>query len=189
MRDSDCAVDKISQIFCLATKKTLEKGTKQPIHFSKTIQRIDKISLRPDLGCFVQFTGDFNGLVILNFSSEAAMVLYRNYMLTMGLFESDLAKDATSAEVVDTMGELTNQIMGRAMQMAEAKFDLVSKFGQPKSLFLNSAIILSLENSTGGVFMSPDAQYGDNRRIVFKIGTIRFHIEIAMEHTEFVSAE
>jgi CheY-specific phosphatase CheX len=171
----------------LATKKTLEKGTQKEIKYSSTVQVIPKISLRPDLGCFVQFTGDFNGLMIMNFSADSALELYRNYMLTMGLPEEDLAKNSTSSEVVDTMGELTNQIMGRAMRMVETKYDLVSKFGQPKSLFLNSAIILSLETTTAGVEMSPDTQFGYNRRIVFKIGNHRFHVELAMERTEFTT--
>jgi len=187
MGNSNIAIDKICQVFCLATKKTLERGTKQEIRVAKTAQKINKVSLRPELGCFVQFSGDFNGLMILNFSSESAMELYRNYMLTMGLPEEELAKNATSAEVVDTMGELTNQIMGRAMRMAETKYDLVSKFGQPKALYLNSAIVLSLETTTAGVVVSPDQQYADNRRLVFKLGSMRFQMEIAMEHTEFTN--
>ena len=187
MKEGNLAIDHISKIFCLATKKTLEKGTKKEIKYSSTVQKISKISLRPELGCFVQFSGDYNGLLIMNFSADAALELYRNYMLTMGLPEKELAKNATSNEVVDTMGELTNQIMGRAMQMAETKYDLNSKFGQPRAVYLNSAIILSLENSSGGLEMSPDSQYSDNRRIVFKVGNSRFHVEISMERTEFMT--
>lgn len=186
MDDSNLAIDKITKVFCLAAKKTIEKGTKREIKYSKTVQKVQKVSLRPELGCFVQFSGDYNGLIILNFSAEAALILYRNYMLTMGLAEEDLAKNATSTEVVETMAELTNQIMGRAMQMAEQKYDLTSKFGQPKAVYLNSAIILSLENSSGGVKMSPDSQYSDCRRIAFKIDNSRFHMEIAMEKSEFI---
>ena len=189
MNDEKYAIDHFSKIFCLATKKTLEKGTKKEIKFSSTVQKIQKVSLRPELGCFVQFTGDYNGLVILNFSSEAALELYRNYMLTMGLPEAELTNNATSNEVVDTMGELTNQIMGRAMQMVEAKYDLTAKFGQPKAVYLNNAITLSLETTSGGIKMSPESQYGDNRRIVFKIDNSRFHMEIAMERTELISLD
>jgi hypothetical protein len=73
--------------------------------------------------------------------------------------------------------------------MVEAKYDLNAKFGQPKAVYLNSAIILSLENTSGGLTMSPEAQYSDNRRIVFTIDNSRFHMEIAMERTEFVTLE
>jgi CheY-specific phosphatase CheX len=189
MSKGNLAIDHILKIFCLAAKKTLEKGTRKEVRYSSTVQKIPKISLRPELGCFVQFSGDYNGLLVMNFSAVAALELYRNYMLTMGLPEAELTDNATSSEVVDTMGELTNQIMGRAMQMVEAKYDLNAKFGQPKAVYLNSAIILSLENTSGGLTMSPEAQYSDNRRIVFTIDNSRFHMEIAMERTEFVTLE
>ncbi|MEA1933098.1 MAG: chemotaxis protein CheX [Thermodesulfobacteriota bacterium] len=169
-------IDFISGIFCQATKKTLEKSTKKLIKYSDTIQSIPKISLKPELGCFVQFSGDYNGLIVMNLSAKAAMDIYRNYMITMGLPEDDLAKNFTSSEVVDTMGEITNQVMGRAMRMIESKYDLCASFGQPKSLALNNAITLT-----------PEQRYSDNRRMVFAIGTDRFTIELSMEKTEFIS--
>ena len=180
------AVDNIISIFCLAAKKTLEKSTKQVIKYSATIQRIPKIALRPDIGCFVQFTGDYSGLVVMNFSVDAAYELYRSYMLTMGLSEKELVKDGHSNEVVDTMGEMTNQILGRSVSMVENQFDLNAYFGQPKALFLNSAITLTLE-AVSSVNMAPDATFSENRRIVFKVGTHRFHMEISMEKTEFIT--
>ena len=176
MSEKQATIDVLADIFCQAVKRTLDKSTKKDIKYSKTIQVIPKVSLRPEVGCFVQFNGDYNGLVVVNFSAAAAMELYRSYMLTMGMQESDLAKNATSAEVVDTMGEMTNQFMGKAMQMVEGKFDLTSYIGQPKALSLNTAITLT-----------PDLDFQDNRRLVFSLETHRFHMEMALERTEFVS--
>jgi len=169
-------IDLVANIFSQATKKTLDKGTKKTIKYSKTIQAIPKVSLKPEIGCFVLFNGDYNGLVVMNFSAAAAMDLYTSYMTSMGLPESELAKDYTSNEVVDTMGEMTNQIMGRSMSMVESKFDLSSFFGQPKSLSLTSAITLT-----------PDLNYQDNRRISFAIGTHKFYMELALEKVKFIS--
>ena len=106
------------------------------------------------------------------------MDIYRNYMTIMGLPEDALARDATSNEVVDTMGEMTNQITGQAMSMVENKFDLSSNFGQPKALALTSAITLT-----------PDTGFNHNRRITFSIEGQRFHMELAMEQTEFISMD
>ena len=89
-------IDNIAKIFSQAAKATLEKATRQPIRFSKTFQEIPKVSMKPEIGCFVQFSGDYNGLMIFNFSENAAMNLYRNYMLTMGLAAQDLVTDYTS---------------------------------------------------------------------------------------------
>jgi CheY-specific phosphatase CheX len=168
-------IDIVANIFSQATKKTLDKSTKKIIKYSKTIQAIPKVSLKPEIGCFVLFNGDYNGLVVMNFSAGAAMELYTSYMTSMGLPASELAKDYTSNEVVDTMGEMTNQIMGRSMRMVESKFDLSSFFGQPKSLALASAITLT-----------PDLDYQDNRRICFTIGANKFYMELALEKVKFI---
>lgn len=168
-------IDDLALIFAGAVKKTIEKATKQKIKFAKTFISIPKVCLKPEVGSFVQFSGDYNGLVIMNFTAEAAMSLYRNYMLTMGLPETDLAKDSTSSEVVDTIGEMTNQMMGRCVRMVETKYDLTSYFGQPKALSLNSAITLT-----------PDLDFQDNRRISFAVASDHFHMEIALEKLQFV---
>ena len=173
--EQPATIDIVANLFCQATKKTLDKSTGKSVKYSNTLQAIPKVSLRPELGCFVQFTGDYNGLLVMNFSADAAMELYRSYMLTMGLPESELAKDYTSAEVVDTMGEMTNQVMGRSLRMVESKFDLVSNMGQPKAIALNSAITLT-----------PDSEFQDNRRMVFSLETFRFSMELAMERTQFI---
>lgn len=176
MAESTVTIDTIANILALAAKKTLEKSTKKKIKYSPTLIAVPKVCLKPDLGSFVQFSGDYNGLVVMNFTTEAALDLYRNYMLSMGLPESELAKEATSSDVVDTIGELTNQIMGRTMQMVEAKFDLTSYFGQPKALALNSAITLT-----------PDLDYQDSRRIALSVDSSRFHVELALEKLEFIT--
>ncbi|MGV1099234.1 DUF3334 family protein [Thiovibrio sp. JS02] len=176
MTAKPATIDLVAELFCQATKKTLEKSTKKEIKYSKTIQIIPDVGLKPDIGCFVQFSGDYSGLAIINFSAAAAMDLYRSYMLAMGLPEGDLAKEFTSVDVVDTIGEMTNQIMGKAMQMVESKFELTSYIGQPKALALNTAITLT-----------PDLDYKDSRRLVFSLDTNRFHMEMSLERTEFVA--
>ncbi len=168
-------IDEVAVIFCGAVKKTLEKSTQKTIKFSSTFQSIAMVKLKPEVGCFVPFSGDYNGLVVMNFSAGAAMDLYTSYMTSMGLPENELSRECTSNDVVDTMGEMTNQIMGKAMQMVESRYDLTSFFGQPKALALNSSITLT-----------PDLDYRDNRRIVFSIGTNRFYMEMALEQTEFI---
>jgi CheY-specific phosphatase CheX len=183
------AIDQVAVAFCLATKNTLEKGIGHEVNYVKTIQSIPRVSIRPDIGCFVQFSGDYNGLVALTFSADAALYLYRNYMITMGLPAEELVSDATSAEVADTIGEITNQIMGRTMRMVEAKYDLNAYFGQPKALSLNNGISLVPEASNSNTMASDEASVFDNRRIVFKLEDSRFYLEIAMERIEFIKVE
>ncbi len=176
MSDEIETIDVIANIFSQAIKKTLEKSTKKNIRYSMTFQAIPKVSLKPEVGCFVMFSGDYSGLVVMNFTADAAMNLYRSYMINMGLPESDLAKECTSNEVIDTMGEMTNQVMGRAMSMVESKYELTSYCGQPKALALNNSITLT-----------PEMDYQTNRRVSFSLGTNRFHMELALEKTQFIT--
>ncbi len=169
------SIDEISKIFLATARKTLELSTKQEITYSATIQKTPKVSMKPDLTSFVQFNGDYNGLVVMNFSADAAFEIYKSYMLAMGMPKEELASTVASPEVTDTIGEITNQIMGQLIKDIEEKYELNADFGQPKALTLNSSITLVI-----------DSDYGENRRLSFKIGNYSFRIELAMEHTEFV---
>ncbi len=169
------SIDEISKIFLKTGQQTLETLTKQDVIYAKTIQKIPKVSMKPDLACFVQFNGDYNGLVVINFSEDAALEIYNSYMKVMGMPEEELASSISSPEVTDTIGEITNQIMGQLTKDIEDMHELNADFGQPKALTLNSSITLVI-----------DSDYGENRRLSFKIGNYSFRIEIAMERAEFI---
>ncbi|WP_321493433.1 DUF3334 family protein [uncultured Desulfobacter sp.] len=169
------SIDSIAQIFLKTTQSTLRKSTGKKITYATTIQKIPKISMMPDLTCFVQFEGDYMGLVVFNFSDEAAFEIYRQYMITMGMPENELAASISDPEVADTMGEITNQLMGHMIKAVEEKYNLNAYFGQPKALTLSSAITLSINDT-----------YTENRRLAFKISNYTFRIEIAMEDSEFI---
>ena len=169
------SIDEVSKIFLKTAQHTLETSTKQEVTYSSTIQKIPKVSMKPDLTCFVQFNGDYNGLVVINFSASAAFEIYKSYMKAMGMPKEEIATTVASPEVSDTIGEITNQVMGQLTKDIEEKFNLNAIFGQPKALTLNSSITLVI-----------DSDYRENRRLSFKIGNYSFRIEIAMEHSEFV---
>ncbi|MCP3876000.1 MAG: DUF3334 family protein [Desulfobacteraceae bacterium] len=176
MSELKVSIDEISRIFLKTAQTTLETMTKQEVTYSSTIQKTPKVSMKPDLTCFVQFNGDYNGLVVMNFTADAAFEIYKTYMSAMGMPKNEIAATVASPEVADTIGELTNQVMGQLTKDIEEKFNLNAIFGQPKALTLNSSITLVI-----------DSDYRENRRLSFKIGNYSFRIEIAMEHTQFVT--
>lgn len=175
MQTKDATIDIVADVLCKATKHVLESCTKKNIKYSNTYQKIEKVTLKPDVGCFVQFSGDYNGLAVLNFSKEAAVLLYQSYMMAMGIPENELARDFTSNEVSDSIGEMTNQLMGLLMRSVEDKFGLSSFCGQPKALSLITPITLII-----------DSDFRENRRVVFNVDHYKFHIELALEKTEFI---
>lgn len=176
MEHSYKTIDRISAILCQAVETVLMASTKKRLNYSPTVQSIPKITMRPDIGCFVEITGDYNGLLIVNFSDQAAMNIYASYMTSMGMPESELSSNYNSNEVCDSIGEIVNQIMGEFMRVIADTFHLVASCGQPKVLALNSTITLTI-----------DSDYRDNRRISFSIENDRFQVELAMEQTEFLT--
>ena len=84
---------------CTSVTRVLSMATNSQVQYSAVVQRIKKTYLKPDIGCFVLFDGGFSGLVIINLSADAAMELYRSYLLNMGLSKDDLANSHTADEV------------------------------------------------------------------------------------------
>lgn len=170
------AIDMISGILCSSASNVLRKSTQKKIDYSRTIQSIPKIAMKPEVGSFVQLSGDYNGLFVANFTGEAALNIYRSYMLAMGIPESELSGDYHSGEVLDSIGEVVNQIMGKFMKSVEEEYQLTAYCGQPKVIALNSSITLQI-----------DAEDSENRRLSFNIENHHFIFEVSMEKTEFIT--
>jgi len=171
-------LDEIAKILSYATKEVLESATGSEITYSPTVQKIHDIHLKPDIGCFVQFYGDYSGLFIMNFTGEASFELYKQAMIFMGLPEDELAVKHNSEEVVNFIGELVNQITGKVRQMIEKKYGLTSRSNQPKAIAISSAIKLSI---------ATQLNRPKSRKLSFKTADLRsFYIEMSMEETEFI---
>jgi len=173
---AESTLDDLCRMIILATKEVLENNTQKAIHYAKTVQMVPSVHLRPDIGCFVQFDGDYQGLMIMNFSGAAALSLYQGYMITMGMPADELAQEWTSDEVIDSVGEFVNQIIGQFRMRIEQSFGLTSQNSQPKAIGINESVTLSIGPASG------DEEY---RRISFKVDNLPFQTELALEATRF----
>lgn len=163
---------------CNSVTRVLSVATHTQVQYSGMVQRIHKTCLKPDIGCFVLFDGGFSGLVIINFSAEAAMELYESYLLNMGMSREDLAPSFTSDEVSNVMGELMNQVVGDFTGKVRREFQTHITQNQPKMLVLNKQVILSVDANLD----QPEA-----RRVTFYTAKNHiFYLELAMDRTEFV---
>ena len=168
----------VLKILCESIKTTLDSATQTEINFSPTFIKITKACLRPDIGCFVVFDGGFKGLVAMNFSAKAALEIYRSYYLSMGMPEDELAKDHTSVEVGDSMGELMNQSVGKFRVLLEQKIGVCVNQNQPKMIALNQAMRISLE---------AEVEKPQYRRVEFRTaGNHRFYLEMITEKADFI---
>ncbi len=171
-------IDDVLLNLCESVAFVLKKATNDEVHYSAMVQRIQKTSLRPDIGCFVLFDGGFSGLVVINFSAEAAMALYRLYFSQMGMEESDLAKTHTAPEVSNVMGELVNQIVGNFTGRIQNDLETSITQSQPKMLVLNKQVLLQVDTNLDQPEM---------RRVSFYTGNHHpFYVELAMDNVVFV---
>lgn len=163
---------------CNSVVKVLNTATSREIGYSPMIQKITKTCLRPDIGCFVLFTGGFSGLVVLNFSSGAAMDIYRNYMINMGIPEEELAAQYTSDDVANVLGELMNQIVGDFTGKVGKELQTSINQNQPKMLTINQQVTMSIGTSL---------DRPQSRRVAFKTDSHNmFYLELSMDKTEFI---
>lgn len=173
--------DDILLKLCQSLSEVMSKATETTVSYSTMVQKINKTSLKPDIGCFVLFDGGFTGLVVTNFTSQAAMELYQEYMLRMGIPQDELALHHTSDEVANILGELMNQVVGDFTGKIGRELKVSITQNQPKMLALNKQILLSVDTNLD----RPQA-----RRVSFSTEKNNiFYLELAMDKTEFIQLE
>lgn len=163
---------------CNSVTKVLNIATLGKIQYSGMVQRISKVGLKPDIGCFVLFDGGFNGLVVLNFEAKTAMEIYTKYMLNMGMPKDELARAHTSDEVSNIMGELMNQIVGDFTGKIRRELQTHITQNQPKMLVLTKQVMLSVDTPLDRPEMRRVTFYTESNNI--------FYLELAIDRTEFI---
>lgn len=182
MSDQDNGVvygtEDILTSLCNSVTRVLHVATQTKIHYSAMVQRISKIGLKPDIGCFVLFDGGFSGLVVLNFSGAAALEIYERYMLSMGMPKSELATAFTSDEVSNILGELMNQIVGDFTGKVRRELQTNITQNQPKMLVLNKQVMLSVDTPLDRPEIRRVSFFTESNNI--------FYLELAIDRTEFI---
>jgi CheY-specific phosphatase CheX len=171
--------DDIFRILIRSVQSILSSAIHDTITFSPMVQNIEKTCLKPDIGCFVLFGGDFNGLVVLNFSGEAAMEIYQKYMTGMGMPQEELSGGYTADEVANSLGELMNQCIGRFRVDLEKATSIHVDQNQPKMLVIPEPVEIAI---------SASIEKPQLRKIAFKtaIGN-RFYMEVSLGQINFYS--
>ena len=179
-KDSTRAGDFLLKL-CHSVTSVLSEATHHDINFSPMVQKISKTCLKPDIGCFVLFDGAFAGLVVINFTAEAAMEVYSQYLINMGLPKEELATVYTSDEVGNVMGELMNQILGDFTSKVSQELRTSITQSQPKMLTLNRQVRISVNAHLDKPQAYRVSFYTEKNNI--------FYMELAMDNTEFVQMD
>ena len=162
---------------CQSVANVLTSATGFETGYAPLVQKITKTVLSPDIGTFVMFTGSFSGMVVINFTKETAMELYRGYMLNMGLPDEEIAKNYTQEEVSNTLGELMNQILGNFTRQISEELHIRIDQSQPKMLVLPREVQINISVNLDNPI------YG---KVTFQTesGNV-FYLELAMDDTSF----
>jgi CheY-specific phosphatase CheX len=166
---------------CHSVTSVLSEATHHEINFSPMVQKIGKTCLKPDIGCFVLFDGAFSGLVVINFTADAAMEVYSNYRINMGIPKEDLATVYTSDEVGNVMGELMNQILGDFTSKVSKELHTSITQSQPKMLTLNRQVRISVNANLDKPSAHRVSFYTEKNNI--------FYMEMAMDKTKFLQMD
>jgi len=174
-------VNDVSLILGEAVKEVFKLNTGKEVKLSPTIQKIGNVALRPDIAAFLDFYGDYNGLICLNFSRDAALELCSLHVTNMGFSEEELPKDPFSDEVINFIGEMTNQIAGNFRKKMEEKFGLSARNPQPKALQISHTIQMFIESALKST---------QCRKLSFSTPSHHsFYAELSLEKTEFILME
>jgi chemotaxis protein CheY-P-specific phosphatase CheC len=177
-RTKPISTEDILVILCHSVSQVISTATNTTVNYSPMVQRITRTCLRPDIGCFVLFDGGFSGLVIINFSADSAMEIYRTYMKSMGMPDSELATQHTSDEVGNTLGELMNQIVGDFTGKVGHELLVSINQNQPKMLTINKEVMVSIDTNL---------DRPQSRRVAFTTANHNpFYLELSMDKTDFI---
>ncbi|MBF0376229.1 MAG: DUF3334 family protein [Desulfamplus sp.] len=171
------STDDILIILCNSVTKVLTKASGEDVSFSPIVQKISKTCLKPDISCFTIFEGGLSGLLIMNFTAEAAMEIYTSYMINMGMPKEELSILHTSDDVANVLGELMSQTMGRFQTELRQELQVSIKLSLPKMLVINKDVVISIDTKI---------ETPQFRRVSFETENHRpFFLELGIEKTEF----
>ncbi|MBD1582451.1 DUF3334 family protein [Pseudoalteromonas sp. S16_S37] len=172
------STEDILSTLCRSVTEVLSSASGNQIAYSAMVQKITRTCMRPDIGCFVLFDGGFTGLVVTNFTAQAAMEIYQDYMRNMGMPEDEIASSHLSDDVSNVMGELMNQIVGDFTSKVREQLHTSITQNQPKMMAINKQVQISVDTTMD----RPQA-----RRVTFTTQNQNiFYLELAMDKTEFI---
>lgn len=177
-RNKVISTEDILSTLCHSVTEVLSSASGNQISYSAMVQKITRTCMRPDIGCFVLFDGGFTGLVVMNFTQQAAMEVYQDYMRNMGMPEEEIAQSHLSDDVSNVLGELMNQMVGDFTGKVREQLHTSITQNQPKMMAINKQVQISVDTTMD----RPQA-----RRVTFTTQNQNiFYLELAMDKTEFI---
>lgn len=113
---------------------------------------INTAQTRHRVSSLLDFTGGINGFVIINYPEEAAVDVVSTFMQGMGMPADDCPK-SVGEEVINTLGEVLNQVLGKFRKNIQRNFGLNAESGTPITMLVNTMLRLSPVDSTQNLYV------------------------------------
>ncbi len=162
------------KIFTRSIRELIQGSSGVKLHVSKTAMQIQGISITGDIGAFVSFNGDYNGIMILNFEGEAALEIVAGYLTKLGLGPEDIPRIFQNDEVRNNIGEITNQIIGKCRTQVQDLIDLSARANIPAVVPISVPIGLSMDTKGSSSLECVRVAFTTEKRN-------KFHMELALE--------
>lgn len=162
------------KLFAKATRDLIQGSTGKQVHVSRTALQITGIQITGDIGAFVTFSGDYSGIMILNFDGPAALEIVQDSLLRLGLPQGEIPTHFGNDEVRNNIGEITNQVVGKCRTMVQDKYDLSARANIPAVVPITVPVSLSM--------VAKEPTELECVRIAFTTAKRnRFYMELALE--------
>lgn len=162
------------KLFTRGVMDIIRRSAGFDIHVSRSAMQVDGVQITGDIGAFVAFSGDYSGIMILNFNGDAAVEVVGASLRNMGLPEEDIPQYAGSDEVRQNIGELTNQCVGKGRSLIQDKFDLSASANIPAVVPITVPISLTMVSKEPKNFECVRVSFTTPKRH-------KFYLELAIE--------
>lgn len=162
------------KLFAAGVKDIIERSTGKKVNVSRTAMKVNGVQVTGRIGAFVAFSGNYSGIMILNFEGDAALEIVGDSLLHMGLPEEDVPRHVGSDEVRQNIGELTNQCVGKCRSLIQERYDLSS--------FANIPAVVPITVSISLTMVSQEPKNFECVRVCFTTEKRnKFYMELALE--------
>ena len=127
-------------------------GARGKFSIAPSFYVINTAQTRHRVSSLLDFTGGINGFVIINYPEAAAVDVVSTFMQGMGMPAEDCPK-SVGEEVINTLGEVINQVLGKFRKNIQRQFGLAAESGTPITMLVNTMLRLSPVDSTQNLFV------------------------------------
>lgn len=179
MTPAESSILAVSGLFAKAVEEVIKNFCQIEIVTGKNAQFMSTIQISEDIGTFVSFTGNYGGLMVMNFEGDAALELVTSSMKAMGMPEEEIPTHYMADDVRNSIGELVNHIIGNARARIQEEYDLSANATIPAVIPVSTPI---------GLFFKTTLTEGQSCiRLVFRTPeNHRVHLEFTMESNQIV---